>query len=451
MGAYPRRERAGNWRSGFAPGRSRCACRRILRAYPFSRDSHARNGRMTTTQKSGGIGAVSSRRRARILIADDNKDTRDIVEHILLPFGAEVLVAKDGEQALAMWETAGPDLAILDVMMPGVDGIELCKLIKTDMVRLNRFIPVLLLTALGRPANVTAGLDAGADEYVAKPFDPDELRARVRALLRIKALQDELAISRDELAESRLKLEENNRELEERIREQVTDLVKLSRLRRYLAPGVVDSVLASGEDPTTMPPRRKDVTVLFCDVRGFTAMADQLEPEEVTEVLGMFVAEMGEAVFAHGGTVNKLMGDGVMAVFNDPLEQPDHVERAVRAALEMCERARRLQALLHTRLPEPFCIGVGVHTGPAIVGSVGRGRVIDYTAIGSTVNLASRVQSLATGNTVMVTDAILRELPNRLALSHERRETIRGFAHPIRIAEVGAIRDVAIGAKKASA
>lgn len=395
-------------------------------------------------QERAATGNPSARRRPRILVADDNGDTRDILEHVLGPLGCEVLLAKDGEHALAIWKTGDPDLAILDVMMPGLDGIDLCKLIKTDTLRVDRFVPILLLTALGQSAKVAAGLEAGADEYVPKPFDPDELRARVRALLRIKSLQDELRISRDELAASRAKLEETNRELEDRIREQVTDLVRLSRLRRYLAPGVVDSVLASGEDPTTLPPRRKDVTVLFCDVRGFTSIADQLDPEEITEILGMFVSEMGEAIFEHGGTVNKLLGDGILAIFNDPLEQVDHVERGVRAALAMCERARRLQAQLHSRLPEAFSVGIGLHTGPAVVGSVGRGRVLDYTAIGSTVNLASRLQLLASGNTVVASDAVMCAMPGSLMLVNERRETLRGLAHPVRVAEVRGIREGAL-------
>ena len=387
---------------------------------------------MSTAAKANGNAPIARQgSRRRILVADDNRDMREILEHVLAALDCDVFLARDGEQALSLWARAQPDLAILDVMMPKMDGFELCRRIKEQSR--DQFVPVLLLTALDRASNAVTGLDAGADAFVTKPFDPDELVARVKALLRIKALQDQLAISQSELSES-------NRVLDVRVREQVLELVKLSRLRRLLPPAVVDTVLAAGDDPTTRQPRRKDVSVVFCDVRSFTSIADQLDPEDVTDVLGEYLEEMSDAVFEHGGIVNKFMGDGVFAMFNDPIEQADHVERAVKTGLEMSARAKRLEGRLHTRLPEPFSIGIGVHTGPAVVGPIGRGKVLDYTAVGSTVNLAARVQALASGNAVLVTEPVLKAMKDRLVVTMARRETLKGFAHPVRIAEVTGLR-----------
>ena len=373
------------------------------------------------------------KRKRTILVADDNQDTREILGIV---FGrqlgdCELVIARDGEEALAIWNRVRPDLAILDIMMPKLDGLEVCRRIKQDAK--SQYLPVLLLTALDRPDRIVAGLEAGADDYITKPFDPLEMSARVRAHLRIRAQQEELVATRAELTRM-------NAALDETVKAQVLEITRIHRLKRYLAPGVVDSVLANGADPTTAPPRRKTLSILFVDIRGFSRLAEQLEPEDVVEVLGEYLEEMSDDAFSNLGTINKVMGDGILVLFNDPLEQPDHAARALRTGIEMCNRAQKIEARLHTRLPEPFRIGVGVHTGTVTIGNIGKQRLLDFTAVGPAVNIASRVQQLATDNQVIATRETYEALGDGVTLTEERRETLKGLPHPIRIARVVAVR-----------
>lgn len=379
-------------------------------------------------------GVPALKRKRRILVADDNQDTREILGVV---FGrqlgdCELLVATDGEEALQKWEKYRPDLALLDIMMPKLDGLEVCRRIKQAAKQ--EYLPVLLLTALGRADRVVAGLEAGADDYITKPFDPLEISARVRAHLRIRAQQEELVATRAELARM-------NAELDQTVKSQVAEISRIHRLKRYLAPGVVETVLANnGTDPTTAAPRRKTLSVLFVDIRGFSRLSDQLEPDDVVDVLSEYLEEMSEVAFANLGTVNKVMGDGILVLFNDPLEQPDHAARALKTGIEMCQRARRLEARFHTRLPEPFRIGVGVHTGSVTVGNIGKQRLLDYTAVGPAVNIAARVQQLATDNQVVATREVYEALGERVVYNDERRESLRGIPHPIRVARIVALR-----------
>ena len=369
---------------------------------------------------------------AKILVADDVPDNIDLVKESLdgLPF--EIIEAVDGQEAVQRFKSTNPDLALLDVMMPKLSGIEVCRYIKATAHR--RFVPVVLLTAKTASEAKVEGLDAGADDYLTKPFDPFELQARVRAMLRIKRLQDDLQTAKADL-------EELNRDLEKRVQNQIVEIERVNRLRRYLAPGLVESVLHTEQFETTEAKmRRRELTVFFSDIRNFTQMADQLEPEEVKGILDEYLSEMTEVIFKFQGTINKFMGDGIMVFFGDPVPQPDHQLRAIQTAVEMRDRALALQARLHSKLPAPFWIGMGVHTGQATVGEIGSGQQRDYTAVGSAVNLAARLQGLSLNNEVIASASCYDGIRDRLVLRNERKETIRGFAHPIQVAEIVAVR-----------
>lgn len=367
----------------------------------------------------------------RILVADDVPDNIELVIESLDGLPYDIITAVDGQEAVQKFKTQNPDLALLDVMMPKLSGIEVCRYIKATAAR--RFVPVVLVTAKTASEAKVEGLDAGADDYLTKPFDPFELQARVRAMLRIKNLQDDVQ-------KAKAALEEVNRDLERRVENQVREIERVNRLRRYLAPGLVDSVLASDQFEVNTAVRRRELTIFFSDIRNFTQMADQLEPEDVKAILDDYLSDMTEVIFRHQGTINKFMGDGIMVFFGDPLPQADHQLRALTCAVEMRDRALALQARLHSRLPAPFWIGMGIHTGTATVGNLGTGQQLDYTAIGSAVNLAARLQGLSLNNEVIASATVYEPVRDRLVIRNERKETIRGFAHPIMVAEVVAVR-----------
>jgi adenylate cyclase len=346
--------------------------------------------------------------RPYVLAVDDNLDTLTILSTFLEHEGCEVATARGGEEALDLYAARLPDAVLLDVMMPGLSGLEVCRQMKRMSAPV--FVPIILLTALYESKHKIEGLGAGADDYVTKPFDPYEVHARVRAMIRIKNLQEDLTRTRASLDEASGRIEDWARE----------------RL------GINSFALEA--------PRRKEVTVLFCDIRDFTPMADQLDPDELQLVLDEYLEEMGDAATANGGSVNKVLGDGLMVLFNDPRDQEDHQMRGIKAGLEMAERVRALDARLHGRLPDRLSVGVGVHTGTATVGRLGRKRMLDYTAVGSSINLASRLQGLATDNSVIATSATYASLGEKITTRNERRTTLKGFAHPVTIAEILSVR-----------
>ena len=255
---------------------------------------------------------------ARILVVDDIADNVEILRTRLTSLGYEVVVAEDGEQALAKVRKTLPDLILLDIMMPKIDGLEVVKRLKADAML--PFIPVILVTAKVDPKDVVMGLDAGGDDYLIKPIDHGALVARVRAMLRIKALHDEV--------------ETLNAGLAAKVRDQVEELERVGRLRRFLAPQVAQAIVSAG-DEAMLEKRRREVVALFCDLRGFTAFSETAEPEDVMSVLGEYHAALGPLIHKYEGTLERFLGDGMMVLFNDPLPCPDAPQRAARVAIEM--------------------------------------------------------------------------------------------------------------------
>src|SRR5258707_9886196 len=262
-----------------------------------------------------------------ILVVDDNETNRDILITRLETHGYQLLQAADGEEALASAAQHSPDLILLDVEMPKLDGFEVCRRLKNDPAM--PFIPIVLVTARAASQDVVTGLDAGADEYLTKPIDQASLVARVRSMLRVKALHDQVQAQAADLATW-------NRTLEERVNEQVSELDRMNRLKRFLSPQIAKLVVSSGDDKL-LESHRRDITVVFCDLRGFTAFAESPEPEEVMAVLREYHASLGALIHRHEGTLDHFAGDGFMVLFNDPLPCPDPAMRAVRMAVEMRE------------------------------------------------------------------------------------------------------------------
>ncbi len=314
--------------------------------------------------------------RPRILIADDDADLRQLLTDILSMQGYEVLVAQDGEEALALAWAERPDLVVLDVTMPKLNGFAVCRLLKAD--RETATIPIMILTSRGDPEDRTRGLNLGADDYLPKPFHYNELAARVAARVRVKREADVL------------------REREHHIR---------ATFERYVVPKVVNLLLA---DPgqVRLGGAKQELTVMFADLRGFTTLAEQTSPEELVVLLNGYLNVAAKAVLAYEGMLDKFMGDAVMALFNVPWRQADHARRAVGAAWDLQQRL----TVHHRELPEDrrLSFGVAVHTGEAVVGNIGSTELLNFTAVGDTVNLTERLQELAGAGQILISESTYR-------------------------------------------
>ena len=264
---------------------------------------------------------------ATILVVDDLEQNIRLLEAVLAPRGYAVVTATSGDEALERVRREPVDLVLLDIVMPGMDGYEVCRTLRADET--TQFLPIVMITASGQQEKVAA-IEAGADDFIAKPFEQAELLARVRSLLRIKRYHDTIEAQAAELAAW-------NRQLEQRVEEQVTELERARRLRRFLPPQVAELVVSSG-DESFLESHRQEITVVFCDLRGFTAFTETVEPEDLMLVLGEYHAALGDLVHRFEGTLDRFTGDGLMAFFNDPLPCPDAPERAVRMAVAMRNR-----------------------------------------------------------------------------------------------------------------
>jgi adenylate cyclase len=377
-----------------------------------------------------------------ILVADDIPENLEIVQMRLEANGYEVITACDGLDALAKAREHLPDLILLDIMMPKLDGISVLKEIKAD-AKLG-FIPILLLTAKADRADVVSGLDAGGDDYLTKPLDQAALVARVRSMLRIKALHDEVQNQATQLAEQAEELARWNRLLEARVAEQVTEIERMSRLKRFLAPQVADVIAASGDFDTLLKSHRCEVTVLFCDLRGFTAFTEAAEPEQVMTVLHEFHHALGGLIHFYEGTLERFAGDGLLTLFNDPLPCADHTERAVRLAVDMRTSLEDLAQVWRER-GHDLGFGIGIALGDATLGKIGFDRRFDYAAIGSVTNLASRLCDEAKSGQILVDERVIVVAKAFFETRPLMPLTLKGFKRPIDAFEIlaprGRLRD----------
>jgi adenylate cyclase len=368
----------------------------------------------------------------RILIVDDNETNRDILMTRLGAHGYELAQAADGEEALAAAKSLLPDLILLDVMMPKLDGIEVCRRLKSDPAM--PFTPIILVTAKSDTKDIVAGLNAGADEYLTKPIDQAALVARVNSVLRIKELHDQVQAQAAQLADW-------NRSLEQRVAEQLAEIERVGRLRRYLAPQIAELVLATGDDHV-LETRRREITVAFCDLRGFTAFAETAEPEEVTTVLREYHGCVGPLIHKFEGTLERFAGDGVMVVFNAPLPCPDPSPRAVRMAIEMRKGVAEL-GVKWRKYGHEVGFGVGIAQGYATVGPIGFEGRFDYTAIGTVVNLAARLCSEARSGQILVDRKVHAAIEALAELEAAGELTLKGLHRPVPAFNVRALREQA--------
>jgi class 3 adenylate cyclase len=335
----------------------------------------------------------------KILVADDNPDSRQLTRDIVASMGHEVLTAVDGPHALAAIQEQLPDLVILDVNMPGMSGFDVMTALKADEYTAQ--IPVLMLTALADVENRVHGLGLGADDYLSKPFNPRELVARVNARLRAKGETDDL------------------RATQEMIR---------ATFERFVAPQVVERLL---RDPTQVKlgGTLQEITVMFADLEGFTSISEFTEPETLLSVLNHYHTLIVNLIQRFGGTVDKFIGDGVMALYNTPLLQKDHALRAVQTALQIRES---LPEFYEQFEPEyQMRINVGIHTGMAVVGNVGTPQIMDFTAVGDTVNLAARLQDISADGQILISLSTYEQVADHVEARPVGYLDIKGRKEPV--------------------
>jgi DNA-binding NarL/FixJ family response regulator len=372
----------------------------------------------------------------RILVVDDEPTNRDILAARLAGQGYQTLTAASGEEALAIVREQPPDLVLLDVMMPGLDGLQVCRRLKAD--RSLAFLPVILVTARADSADVVAGLEAGGDEYLTKPVDPAALVARVQSMLRIKALHDTVQEQAAHLETQAQQLAEANRTLEVRVQQQLAELDRLGRLRRFLAPQLAELIVSAEGEPL-LESHRREIAVLFCELRGFTTFAELTEPETVVGVLREYHAALGALIFGFEGTVGQFAGDRLMVFFNDPLPCPAPAAQAVRMALAMRQELAELTAEWRKHGHE-LGFGVGIDLGYATLGTIGFEGRFDYAAIGSVVNLAARLCEEARDGQILVTQRAHATVDELVEASPLGELVLTGLVKPVRVLAVERVR-----------
>ena len=291
---------------------------------------------------------------ARLLVADDNKVNRLLLSRSLEQQGHRVSLAVDGLMAMEMLRSQTFDLLLLDIEMPQMDGFEVLAALKAD--RGLRDLPVIVTSSVEGIANVVRCIELGAEDYLPKPLNAVLLKARLQACLEKKRLRDQ----------------------------------QKEMVRRFATAEVADDLQQSG---FALGGKRVVGTVMFSDIRGFTAMVERQSPEETIELLNTYYTLMFEAITAAGGVVNQMVGDGLMAIFGAPLPLTDHAAAAARAALEMLELVDLLNAERQAEGKDAIAIGVGIATGEMVAGYTGTQQRATYTCIGDTVNLAARLEA----------------------------------------------------------
>ena len=364
-----------------------------------------------------------------VLVVDDLPANRRLMEAILAPHGYHVVEAESGEDALEIRTEGQTDLVLLDLLMPGLDGHETCKRIRANPA--TAYLPVVMVTASG-PAEKVRAIDTGADDFISKPLDQAELLGRVRSLLRVKRYHDTVVTQAAELAQW-------NEELEGRVAAQVRQLERFGALRRFFSPQITRLLLEDGDD-SFLTSHRREITAVFCDLRGFTAFAETSDPEEVMSVLAAYHQALGRLVFEHEGTLEHFAGDGLLVFFNDPVPIPDAPARAVRMAVRMREAVTAL-AEGWRRLGYDLALGVGISRGFATLGRIGFEGRYDYAAIGTVTNLSARLSAHAAGGQILVSQRVMVGAED-VALGREVGPLeLRGFSKPLVAYEIVGLKE----------
>jgi len=330
----------------------------------------------------------------RILVVDDTPQNIKLLADLLSAKGYEVTTAASGEQALESIASAPPDLVLLDVMMPGLNGYDVCRKIRESPA--TALLPVVMCTSLDPHQERIKGIEAGADDFLSKPVNQPELFARVKSLLRIKGLQDE----------------------------------RLARLKSFFSPQLAEAI-AAGKGEEVLKTHRREITVEFFDLRGFTAFTDNAEPEEVMELLRAFHGALGKLVLEHQGTLERFAGDAVMVFFNDPVPIEKPAEHAMRTALAVQEAFVPIGKHWHKRSGFELGLGVGIAQGYATLGAIGFEGRWDYAAIGNVTNLAARLCAEAKSGQILADRKTMAALDGVFEFDPVGPFELKGFSKPM--------------------
>ena len=368
-------------------------------------------------------------RTGRILVVDDVRENVRLLEAVLEAHGYEVVSATDGHAALELAVSAKPDLVLLDVLMPQPDGYTVCRMLREQDE--TAVLPVIMLTA-SEGAEKTRSIEAGADDFITKPFNRDELLTRIRSLLRIKRYHDTIKSQAAELRDL-------NRTLEKRVRTQLEQLERLQRLRRFLSPQLAEAIVSSG-DESILRSHRRQVAMIFVDLRGWTNFVDAVEPEELMRVLREFHDTIGGLVRRFDATVGFIEGDGVQLFFNDPIEVPDAALRAIRLGCTLRHEMAELTARWQKRGYD-LDFGAGMALGYATCGEVGFEERSDYAAVGAVTNLASRLADEAAAGQILITQRLYAEVGDDVEVQSMGEFRLKGFQRPVAAFDVLGIRE----------
>ena len=368
-------------------------------------------------------------RAGRILVVDDVRENVRLLEAVLEAHGYEVVSATDGHAALELAVSAKPDLVLLDVLMPQPDGYTVCRRLREQDE--TAVLPVIMLTA-SEGAEKTRSIEAGADDFITKPFNRDELLTRIRSLLRIKRYHDTIKSQAVELRDL-------NRTLEQRVRTQLEQLERLQRLRRFLSPQLAEAIVSSG-DESILRSHRRQVAMIFVDLRGWTTFVDAVEPEELMRVLREFHDTIGGLVRRFDATVGFIEGDGVQLFFNDPIEVPDAALRAIRLGCTLRHEMAELTARWQKRGYD-LDFGAGMALGYATCGEVGFEERSDYAAVGAVTNLASRLADEAAAGQILITQRLYAEVGDDVEVQSMGEFRLKGFQRPVAAFDVLGIRE----------
>ncbi len=349
-----------------------------------------------------GYGCDGQRQSARILVVDDIVANVELLEALLTADGYDILTAFNGEEALQQVAEGDPDLILLDVMMPGMNGFEVCSTIKSDET--TQFIPIVLLTALDRMEDKVRGLEAGADDFLTKPFNRIELKARIRSLLRIRSLHNDV---------------EQKRRL----------LFRL--LNRYMSEEIVTTILEDPEKRLKLGGEKREVAILFADIRGFTSFSENTSAERVVEVLNECFHDITEVVFNHKGTFDKYVGDCILAFYGAPLSYGDDLERCLQTAIEMQRIFEKMSEAWTDPIMKTLGLGIGINFGEVVVGNIGSERLMDYTVIGDQVNLAQRLEQAALRGQIIISEEVNRRMQGRLRSYEMPPISVKGKREPV--------------------
>ena len=365
----------------------------------------------------------------KILVVDDTPLNVKMLADLLTFKGYQAITAASGAEGLAKIETEHPDLVLLDVMMPGMNGYEVCQKIRA--IPATGVLPVVMVTALDPAQERVKGIEAGADDFLSKPINQPELLARVRSLLRVKELWDTVQSQSAQLAEW-------NKTLEQRVQEQVSQLDRLGRLKNFFSPQLAESIIIGGGEDL-LKTHRREVVVVFLDMRGFTAFTDTSEPEEVMSVLAEYHRVMGPLILAHEGTLERFVGDGMMIFFNDPIKLENPAMNAVRMSIAMQEQFAPLRATWKKRGFD-LDLGIGMAQGFATLGAIGYEGRWDYACIGSVTNLAARLCSEAKGGQVLTNPKTLARIEDAVQAEALGEVTLKGIAHPVAVSNISGLK-----------